>query len=143
MQKIASIGLVVFGFVIGSDRFLHAITGFLATNDFPIDISVILREVLYLGFIVAGILGYQNKSAAKYIALVSVITWLYFHFMMLSWPLAQPGFFGETGWSAWKRSIDVVSVGVVHGSALLWATFILFKFNKSSQQDASKAGATA
>lgn len=136
MYKIACIGIAVFGLVVGSDRLLHMITGFLAMEDFPLSFSIILREGQYLGLLIAGILSYQNKHLPKYFILFFVGSWFYFQFEMLTWPLIKPDFFGDTGWAAWKRAIDVVSVGLVHGGLLVWATYIIFKFNKANQTGA-------
>ena len=105
MRTIAAITIASFGFFQGVNRLLHFITGYLATKDFPLYLDVIFDEGVYWGMLAAGILAYKKKEYAKHIALVLVTYWLYTHFIQLTWPLNKPGFFGGTGWEAWKRPL--------------------------------------
>lgn len=143
MKAIASVVIASFGFFEGVNILLHYITGFLSDADFPLYFGMVLDHGVYWGFLFTGILAYKNKNYAKHFALVLVSYWAYMHFNQLTWPLNKPGFFGNTGWLAWKRTIDIVSVGVAYSIALYAAVFILYSENltRRSSKDAENGAA--
>lgn len=138
MRTIASVTIASFGFFEGVDISLHYITGFLADDEFPLYLGMVLDHGVYLGLLATGLLAYKNQSYAKHFAFAFVTYWAYMHFNQLTWPVNQPGFFGGSGWAAWKRPADIISVGMTHSIVLYGAVFIVYRENltRRSSKDA-------
>ncbi|MEZ5525344.1 MAG: hypothetical protein R3E62_10355, partial [Pseudomonadales bacterium] len=80
MQKIAAIVFASYGFFIGTDYLAHHVTGFLASDDYPIALTTFLHPSLYIGMCVSGVLFYRGKTFAKHLALACLVMWFYYQF---------------------------------------------------------------
>jgi hypothetical protein len=134
MHKIACVVLASFGFFQGGSRIIESILSYISAS-FTIDLILLAMLGQYLGFVLAGVLGYKGNKLAPYIALFFLALWAYFHFGQLFYPLNQPGFFGKTGLASWQRYLNIAFVGVVYAVALASSVWVLFKHNKSLKQD--------
>ena len=139
MYQFASISLIAYGFFYGTYDLVHSVTGYLSSPELPFSLGLAISETAYIFFILAGILAIKHNRYAKYIALYATLAWLCSHFIQLTWPLNKPGFFGDSGWETWKRTLDIIGVGIIHGGALCFFTYTLFKFNKPLKSQASPA----
>ncbi|POP51171.1 hypothetical protein C0068_18565 [Zhongshania marina] len=122
MQKLGASTLSAYGFFFGTQYVVQNITGYLSTDDYPIVFVTLLHPLIYVGLFLSGLLLLAGKRWAKHVALVSFFGWLYFQFVPLMWPINTPEMqerlLGQAGIAAWKRSIDIVGIGIIHGVAL-------------------------
>ncbi|MCW8900958.1 MAG: hypothetical protein OQK75_11205 [Gammaproteobacteria bacterium] len=136
MRKYAALILFVYGFIFGSEYLVHNLTGFILVLDYPNHyFNIAFHFLIYIGLMVSAYLVIKNNPNAKYIALFSLLAWLFYEFEPITWPVNSPLFYermGIKGWEAWKRTIDIASIGIIHSSLLILATSSLFikRFNK-------------
>ncbi|WP_461516836.1 hypothetical protein [Porticoccus sp.] len=130
MQKLGASTLSVYGFFFGAQYIVQNITGYLATDDYPIVFVTLLHPLIYFGLFLSGLFLLEGKSWAKHVALVSFFGWLYFQFEPLMWPINTPEMqerlLGHGGIAAWKRSIDIAGIGIIHGVALSLAVAMAY-----------------
>jgi len=134
MHKIACVVLASFGFFQGTSRIIESVFSYFATT-YEVDITLIAMQGHYFGLVLAGVLGYKENRLAPYLGLFFFMLWAYYHFGQLSYPLNQPGFFGNTGLVSWQRYLNIVSIGVVYGAVLVSSVLVLFKHNKKLNKD--------
>ena len=131
MTKFMAIIIASYGFFFGTEYFTQQVLAYLTVKDYVIYSSTILEMFSYFGMCVFGILAYKDIKYAKHFIILCLVIWLYYEFTPLLWPINTPEMqervFGKVGLLAWKPTINILAIGIVHGLVLIPAALSLYK----------------